>query len=98
MPISSARSCPRQWWRRSSASGTNTARRKRASDMAAWAQAWSIAVAARRAENGLAAAALALMALLPALEPLLRTLFAVGIPGNTGYVENLTLWVAYLGA
>jgi C4-dicarboxylate transporter DctM subunit len=66
--------------------------------MAAWAQAWSIAVAARRAENGLAAAALALMALLPALEPLLRTLFAVGIPGTTGYVENLTLWVAYLGA
>ena len=58
----------------------------------------SIAAAARLAENGLAAAALGLMALLPALEPTLRTLFAVGIPGTSGYVENLTLWVAYLGA
>ncbi|HLJ21546.1 MAG TPA: TRAP transporter small permease subunit, partial [Stellaceae bacterium] len=66
--------------------------------MIAWPHPASIAVVARRAENGLAAAALALMALLPAIEPALRTLFAVGIPGTTGYVENLTLWVAYLGA
>jgi C4-dicarboxylate transporter DctM subunit len=58
----------------------------------------SIAIAARHAENGLAATALGLMALLPAIEPALRTLFAVGIPGTSGYVENLTLWVAYLGA
>src|ERR1700676_4429062 len=66
--------------------------------MTALAQPRSLAAAARQAENGLAAAALALMALLPAIEPALRTLFAVGIPGTSGYVENLTLWVAYLGA
>jgi C4-dicarboxylate transporter, DctM subunit len=58
----------------------------------------SLAAAARWTENALAAAALALMAFLPALEPALRTLFSVGIPGTSGYVENLTLWVAYLGA
>ena len=66
--------------------------------MTMWMQPQSIAIAARRAENGLAATALGLMALLPAIEPALRTLFAVGIPGTSGYVENLTLWVAYLGA
>ena len=66
--------------------------------MTAGARPRSIAVAARRTENGLAATALALMALLPAIEPALRSLFAIGIPGTTGYVENLTLWVAYLGA
>ncbi|MGE5202966.1 MAG: TRAP transporter large permease subunit [Acidobacteriota bacterium] len=66
--------------------------------MTAWAKAASITAAARRTENSLAAAALALMAILPAIEPALRALFAAGIPGTTGYVENLTLWVAYLGA
>jgi len=66
--------------------------------MPSWARLRSIAIAARCTENGLAGAALALMALLPAIEPALRTVFAVGIPGTTGYVENLTLWVAYLGA
>ncbi len=66
--------------------------------MSAVARLEWIGAAARQAENGLAAAALALMALLPAIEPALRALFAVGIPGTSGYVENLTLWVAYLGA
>src|SRR5690348_9915581 len=61
-------------------------------------RAKAIAAAAWRIEDGLTAGALALMALLPAIEPVLRTLFAVGIPGNSGYVQNLTLWVAYLGA
>ena len=37
------------------------------------------------------------MAFLPAIEPVLRKLFDVGIPGTSGYVENLNRWVAYLG-
>lgn len=53
---------------------------------------------ARRAENALAAAALVLMAFLPVLEIVLRTFFGAGIPGNSGYVQNLTLWVGFLGA
>jgi TRAP-type C4-dicarboxylate transport system permease small subunit len=57
-----------------------------------------LAIAARHTEDALAAAALLLMAFLPAIEPVLRKLFDVGIPGTSGYVENLTLWVAYLGA
>jgi len=56
-----------------------------------------LAIAARHTEDALAAAALLLMAFLPAIEPVLRKLFDVGIPGTSGYVENLTLWVAYLG-
>src|SRR5258708_526169 len=62
------------------------------------ARAKAIAASAWRVEDCLTAGALALMALLPAIEPALRALLAVGIPGTTGYVENLTLWVAYLGA
>jgi C4-dicarboxylate transporter DctM subunit len=66
--------------------------------MAAPRQVGAIAASAWRVEDGLTAAALALMALLPAIEPALRAALGVGIPGTTGYVENLTLWVAYLGA
>ena len=54
--------------------------------------------AAVAAENALAAAALATMALLPVLEILLRNLFGQGIPGTAGYVGHLTLWVGFLGA
>ncbi len=53
---------------------------------------------ARHAENALTVAALVLMALLPVLELVLRTFFGTGIPGNSGYVQNLTLWVGFLGA
>jgi tripartite ATP-independent transporter DctM subunit len=38
------------------------------------------------------------MGILPVLELLLRTLFRTGIPGTSGYVQNLTLWVGFLGA
>jgi len=38
------------------------------------------------------------MALLPSLELLLRTFFNAGIPGSSAYVQNLTLWVGFLGA
>ena len=57
-----------------------------------------VAAAAWHSENVLAGGALALMAILPTIEPVLRTFFGTGIPGTSGYVENLTLWVAYLGA
>lgn len=51
-----------------------------------------------KTENGLSAAALLLMALLPVTELCLRTFFNTGIPGTSGYVQHLTLWVAFLGA
>ena len=39
-----------------------------------------------------------LAALLPVVELGLRALFGSGIPGSTGYVQNLALWIAFLGA
>ena len=53
---------------------------------------------ARHAENGCTIAALLVMALLPSLELLLRAFFNAGIPGSSAYVQNLTLWVGFLGA
>ncbi len=53
---------------------------------------------AKRTENVLAAAALLTLAALPVLELVLRALFGTGLPGTSGYVQNLTLWVGYLGA
>lgn len=50
------------------------------------------------AEQGVAAAALLLIALLPVTELLLRGFFKTGIPGATAYVQNLTLWVGFVGA
>lgn len=52
----------------------------------------------RWAEDGLTVAALLLMGVLPVLELVLRTFFQTGIPGTSGYVQNLTLWVGFLGA
>ncbi len=57
-----------------------------------------IAGLGRRIEDSTAAAALLLMALLPVLELGLRTVFGAGIPGSVSYVQNLTLWVGFLGA
>ncbi len=51
-----------------------------------------------KSEDGLGATALLLMALLPVTELCLRTFFNTGIPGTSGYVQHLTLWVAFLGA
>jgi tripartite ATP-independent transporter DctM subunit len=51
-----------------------------------------------RLENGLSAFALLLMAGLPVIEIVLRALFNTGVPGTFGYVQHLTLWVAFLGA
>ena len=51
-----------------------------------------------RVENLAVAFALLAMGLLPVLEMLLRGLFSLGLPGSVGYVQNLTLWVGFLGA
>ena len=59
----------------------------------------------RRALGGLhlaeewgAGLALALMALLPLAEIVVRPLLTGGIPGSIPFVQHLTLWVAFLGA
>ena len=51
-----------------------------------------------RAENSLAGLALLTMAILPVVEIALRFLFNAGIPASSTYVQNLTLWVGFLGA
>src|SRR5262249_18749588 len=51
-----------------------------------------------RFEDGVAAVALLAMALLPVSEIGLRLLFRTGLPGASGYLQNLTLWVGLLGA
>lgn len=58
----------------------------------------SIAARLYRLEGLLAGLALLLMGVLPVLEIGLRILFKRGIPGSSGYVQHLTLWVGFLGA
>jgi C4-dicarboxylate transporter DctM subunit len=53
---------------------------------------------ARWTEQAIAAASLLLIGVLPVVELLLRTFFKTGIPGSIGYVQNLTLWVGFIGA
>jgi C4-dicarboxylate transporter DctM subunit len=62
----------------------------------AGARGWAAATA--KLEDTLATAALAFMALLPVAEIVLRNLIGTGVPGASGYVEHLTLWVGFLGA
>jgi tripartite ATP-independent transporter DctM subunit len=57
-----------------------------------------LAAIASGAEGAVAATALLLMALLPVAELTVRGLFGWGVPGAYGYVQNLTLWVGFLGA
>ena len=52
----------------------------------------------RRVETGLSVLALALMAVLPILEIVLRRTVRVGIPGSILIVQHLTLVIAFLGA
>jgi tripartite ATP-independent transporter DctM subunit len=52
----------------------------------------------KQTEENVASAALLLIAILPVMELFLRALFQTGIPGTTGYVQNLTLWVGFIGA
>jgi tripartite ATP-independent transporter DctM subunit len=54
--------------------------------------------AGRWAESGLAGLALLAMVVLPVMEMVLRFFFNEGIPGAAAYVQNLTLWVGFLGA
>src|SRR5262249_35170588 len=53
---------------------------------------------ARRAEDGVAALALLATAMLPVGEIGLRLMFRTGLPGASGYLQNLTLWVGLVGA
>jgi len=57
-----------------------------------------VATLARSAENHLAVAALLGLSFLPVLELFLRTFFKTGIPGSSNYIQNITLWVGFLGA
>jgi len=57
-----------------------------------------ISALAARGEDSLTATALLAMGILPVLELALRTFFNTGIPGSSGYVQHLTLWVGFLGA
>ncbi len=66
--------------------------------MGALNAAQRIATLGGLAEHGLTATALLAVGLLPVLELLLRTLFGIGIPGSSGYVQNATLWAGFLGA
>jgi len=51
-----------------------------------------------RAENAVGATVLFCMTTLPVLEMALRTLFGIGILGSIAYVQNLSLWVGFVGA
>lgn len=51
-----------------------------------------------RFEDVIAVSALALMVLLPVSEIVGRRLIDQGVPGSVGFVQHLTLWVAFLGA
>ncbi len=51
-----------------------------------------------RAENAVGATVLFCMTALPVLEMTLRTLFGIGILGSIAYVQNLSLWVGFVGA
>ncbi len=52
----------------------------------------------RFSEEHVTSAALLAMGILPVTELILRTVFNTGIPGASSYVQNLTLWVGFLGA
>ena len=49
-------------------------------------------------EEGIAVAAMSIMALLPVAELVARYTGLTGVPGSTVFVQHLTLWVAFLGA
>lgn len=51
-----------------------------------------------RAEDGFGTATLSVMVVLPVLDLGLRLGFQTSVPGGTSYVQNLTLWVGFLGA
>lgn len=76
----------------------NTAELTARSSLSLRAIRTAAAAIGRSAENGSAALALLAMGALPVLELALRTFFETGIPGSTAYVQNLTLWVGFLGA
>ena len=48
-------------------------------------------------ENSIASLALALLALLPVAEVVVRLVFHTGIPASNDYIRHLVLWVTFLG-
>jgi TRAP-type C4-dicarboxylate transport system permease small subunit len=58
----------------------------------------SLAVGVRRLEEGALLLALALLALLPLADALGRPLGGLHVPGSADYVQQLTLWIAFVGA
>ncbi len=52
----------------------------------------------RQVENLLVGVVFIALALFPVIEIVLRTFFGTGIPGTSGYVQNLTLWIGFIGA
>ncbi len=57
-----------------------------------------VSTLARLVEDGLTVAALLALGILPVVELALRTFFDTGIRGSSAYIQNLTLWVGFLGA
>ncbi|MFB3854115.1 MAG: TRAP transporter large permease subunit [Vicinamibacterales bacterium] len=57
-----------------------------------------IARALHAVENVVGALSLSLMAALPLAEIAGPRLFGRGVPGSVGFVQNLTLWVTFIGA
>jgi tripartite ATP-independent transporter DctM subunit len=58
----------------------------------------SLARLLRPLEDGACVLMLLSVAAVPVAELVLRNLFAVGLPGASGFVQNFTLWVGFLGA
>ena len=78
---------------------TNSGLPARRASLAGFAGVASVAVPwLGHAEDSLIVSAFAAMAVLPVLELILRTFLDTGLPGTSGYVQNLTLWVGFLGA
>ena len=47
-------------------------------------------------ENGVAGAVLLLMAVIPALEVVVRKVFSTGVPNSSDYLQHLVLWTTFL--
>jgi len=77
---------------------TSTVPPRKVSNIVTFSEFGRVAGFGRLTENSVTVAALLAMAILPVLEMVLRTFFKIGIPGSSGYVQNLTLWVGFLGA
>ncbi len=76
----------------------STERLRKASNMGTLRGLSKISALERLTEDGLTTMALLGLSVLPVLELALRAFFNTGIPGSINYVQNLALWVGFLGA